>query len=199
MRTTRTVSIVALFTSVIIATDYGLTPAINVKLMDTLVFSSAYAFGFRIGAYVAIFSELVWSMVSPFGFGGYIIPFLVGGELLFAFAGFLAARIWGSPKDLKAFSAQNSFFGAILAICAFVWDFETNIATGLVAGRYTLIALLAYEIPGIPFMIPHELSDFIFGSVLAPIVIVYFYRVFGKQTFEIPTETASQIPNPGAR
>jgi hypothetical protein len=198
MRTSRTISLVALLTSAIIATDYGLAPIPNVKLMDTLVFSSAYVFGFRIGAYVAIFSEFVWSVVSPVGVAGYITPFLVGGELLFAFAGFLASKIWGNPKDLKAFSVQNSFFGATLAICAFLWDVETNIATGLLEGANTLTKLLVVEMYGIWFMLPHELSDFVFGSVLAPIVIVYFFRVFGEKTLEIPTKTTGQIPNEGA-
>lgn len=188
----------ALFSSLTIATDYALAPALNVKLMDTLVFSSAYAFGFRIGAYVAIFSELVWSVVSPYGFGGYMIPFLVGGELLFAFAGFGASKIWGSPKELSTFSVQNSFFGAILLICAFIWDFETNIATGLLAGAHTLTFLLAYEVSGIPFMIPHELGDFVLGSFLAPIIIVYFYRVFGKRGAGIIEKTANQIPQAGS-
>ncbi len=176
----RTISVVALFSSLIIATDYALAPALNVKLMDTLVFSSAYSFGFRIGAYIAITSELVWSFVSPYGVAGYMMPFLIGGEVLFALAGYAASRIWGSPKDLKEFSEKNLFFGAILAICAFVWDFETNIGTGLLAGARTLEGFLAWEISGIPFMIAHELSDFALGAVLAPIVIVYFYRVFGS-------------------
>lgn len=176
----RTISIVAIFSSLIIATDFALTPVLNVKLMDTLVFASAYAFGFKIGAYVAVISELVWSFVSPYGVAGYIMPFLIGGELLFAFAGYAASKLWGGPKDLKEFSEKNIFFGAILAICAFVWDLETNIGTALIAGAHTWEGFLAWEISGIPFMIPHELSDFALGAILAPIVIAYFYRVFGK-------------------
>jgi hypothetical protein len=176
----RIISIVALFSSLIIATDFALTPVLNVKLMDTLVFSSAYAFGFRVGAYIAVISELIWCFASPYGNAGYNIPFLVGGELIFAFAGYAASKIWGSPKDLTKFSEKNLFFGAILAICAFVWDFETNIGTALIASAHTFDALIAFEVAGIPFMILHEVSDFALGAVLAPLVIVYFFRVFGR-------------------
>ena len=42
-------SVIAIFTSSIIASDYALAPALNVKLMDTLVFASTFVFGFRIG------------------------------------------------------------------------------------------------------------------------------------------------------
>jgi len=162
---------VAVFTALIVGSDFALTPLVNIKLLDTLVFVTAFVFGFRMGAAVAILSETIWSVVSPWGFGGVIIPFLVGGELLFAFAGSAASRIWGSPS-LKSFSLENSYFGAVLAICAFIWDFETNIATGLLAGANTLASLLLWEASGIPFMIPHEVSDFALGALFAPATIL---------------------------
>ncbi|MGI0091783.1 MAG: hypothetical protein ACREBS_08740 [Nitrososphaerales archaeon] len=176
MHSTRTLSIVAIFTSTIIASDYALAPLLNVKLLDTLVFSSSYAFGFRVGASIAILSELIWSVMTPYG-GGFqlsIIPFLVIGEILYALMGYFASKIWGVEK-LSLLSHQNLYFGSILAICAFIWDFETNIATGLIAlwPNITIMRVLVYEIFGIPFMIPHELSDFVLGAALAPIIIVY--------------------------
>ena len=93
MHHTKDLTIVAVFTSLIIASDYALAPVFNVKLVDTFVFSSAYSFGFRIGAYIAILSEFIWGVISPNGFGGLIIPFLVVGELLYAFAGYSASKI----------------------------------------------------------------------------------------------------------
>jgi hypothetical protein len=188
----RTISIVALFSSLIIASDYALSPAINVKLMDTLVFSSSYAFGFRIGAYIAIISELVWSFVSPYGVAGYITPFLIGGELFFAFAGYACSKVWGSPKGLPALSEKNAFFGAILAICAFAWDFETNLGTALYAGARTFEQFLVWQISGIPFMVTHEISDFVLGAFLAPVIIVYFYRVFGSRHDQIEQKSLVQ-------
>ncbi len=190
MRSARQLSIIAIFTSLIIASDFALAPVLNVKLMDTLVFASAYAFGFRTGASIAIFSEFIWSVVTPYGFFLPITPFLVIGELLFATAGYFASKIWGIEK-LSLISSRNLFFGSILAICAFIWDFETNIASGLIAlwPRENLLGILAYEIFGIPFMIPHELSDFVLGSALAPIVIMYFRRL--ARTNPVPLRTVS--------
>jgi hypothetical protein len=107
---------------------------------------------------------------------GAILPFLVGGELLFAFAGYMASRVWGTSR-MPVVSSQNLFFGALLTICAFIWDFETNVATGLLAGASTLSSVLSYEIPGIPFMIAHEMSDFYLGALIAPAVIAYSWRL----------------------
>ncbi len=188
------VALVAIFTALIVGSDFALVPFANVKLLDTIVFVAAFVFGFRIGAVVAILSETVWSFITPWGAGGAIIPFLVGGELLFAFAGYAASTVWRSPKNLPAFSAQNSFFGALLAICAFLWDFETNIATGLIAGAHTLSGLLVYEFFGIPFMIPHELSDFVLGAALVPAVIAYFCRVSARGGIGMRTGTGGQFP-----
>jgi hypothetical protein len=180
----RTITIVALFSSLIIASDYALAPILNVKLMDTLVFSSAYAFGFKVGAYIAITSELIWSFASPYGFAGYIMPFLIAGELVFALAGYAASRIWGSPKDLSGFSEKNAYFGAILALCAAFWDFETNIGTAVIAGARTFEGFLFYQLSGVFFSLAHEISDFVLGAFLAPVIIVYFYRVFGTKASE---------------
>ena len=175
MHHTKDLTIVAVFTSLIIASDYALAPAFNVKLVDTFVFSSAYSFGFRIGAYIAILSELVWGVISPNGFGGLIIPFLVVGEVLYAFAGYSASKIW-RLNEVRALSPKNLFFGATLAICAFFWDLETNLASGLLYGAHTFIQFLPVLLAGIPFAIAHELSDFALGATLVPIVILYFSR-----------------------
>ncbi len=180
MRRTEGVAVVAVFSSLIVGSDFALTPLVNVKLLDTLVFVVAFVFGFRIGAAVAIISETVWSVVSPWGAGGPIIPFLVVGELLFVFAGYVASKAWGGP-NFRALSLESSFLGAVLAICAFVWDFETNIATGLLAGATGFAPLMSWVIAGIPFMVPHEMSDFVLGSTLAPLAIVYSKRIIGRR------------------
>ncbi len=187
------IAVIAIFTSLIIATDYALAPALNVKLMDTLVFSSSFVFGFRIGASIAVLSELIWSIVTPFGFFLPIVPFLVGGELLFAAAGYFASRIWAFD-DVSPVAVENLFFGAILAICAFIWDFETNIATGLIAGARNLVTLLGFEIVGYVggFNIAHEVSDFVLGSTLAPLVIVYLRRNSGR--FKVQKGVATEVP-----
>ena len=179
MQTTRTLALIAIFTSLILASDYALSPIFNVKLLDTLVFVSAYTFGFRIGASVAILSEFIWGTVNPNGFGGLIIPFLILGELIYVVAGYLASKMW-EMDEIKALSPRNAFFGATLAICAFFWDLETNLASGFLEGARTLVQYVPFLIAGIPFAIPHELSDFVFGATLAPIAMLYLRRYSGK-------------------
>lgn len=72
------------------------------------------------------------------------------------------------------------FFGATLAVCAFLWDLETNLASGFLEGARTLVQYLPFLVARIPFAIPHELSDFVFGATLAPTAILYLRRYSGK-------------------
>lgn len=179
LRSTREIAVVAIFTAMVVGSDFALAPYANLKLMDVTVFLVAYVFGFRQGAAVAVLSETIWSVVSPWGFAGAFAPFLVGGELLFAAAGWGAFRIWGG--DRRALSPTALFIGATLAICAFAWDFETNAANALIATwpGTNLSQVLVYELQGFVFPAPlaHELWDFVLGALLAPAAILAMPRV----------------------
>ena len=176
---TKEVAVTAVFTALVIGSDFVLAPYVNFKLMDVTVFLVAYVFGFRQGASVAILSEALWSVASPWGFAGIVAPFLVGGELLFAAAGWGASKVWG--RDGRVVSPSAIFIGATLAICAFLWDFETNAATALVATwpGTSLGQVVVYELQGFVFPTPlaHELWDFLLGALLAPAAILVMPRV----------------------
>jgi MFS family permease len=169
--------VVAVFTAAIIGSDFALAQFPNVKLLDTLVFVASFVFGLGTGAAVAVISETVWSVISPWGVAGVVTPFLVLGELLFVVAGWAASRMWG--KKLKVLSPSPVFIGAAMAICAFAWDFETNAATALLEywPQLTIQKLLVTEMVGAVFAISHEVSDFLLGMILIPLVIVLLPRI----------------------
>jgi hypothetical protein len=174
---TRELALVAAFTALAIASDFALTDFQNVKLVDPIVFSVAFVFGLEMGVYVGVLSELIWGTVSPYGFGGYIIPFLIAGEVLYALAGWAASKAW--KGGTSPISARNLYMGAALALCAFLWDLETNAATALLSfwPSLTLNDLLATEAAGIIFALAHEVSDFVTGAFLAPLIIFYASRL----------------------
>lgn len=185
MRTARDIAVVAVFTALVIGSDLALSgPEFsNVKLLDTLVFVAAYIFGFRVGASVGVLSETIWSFASPVGLAGTITPFLVAGELLFALAGWAAPKAWGTRP--RALSAHSLFIGALLAICAFAWDLETNAATALIAywpspGLPQLLATMFNPLT-LLFALAHEGSDFAFGALVAPSFISLIPKAFGRK------------------
>ena len=179
MRRSRSVAVVAVFTALIVGSDFALTPYANLKLMDVTVFLVAFVFGLRSGTAVAVLSETVWSVVSPWGPAGVIAPFLVLGELLFAVAGWASWKVWGDERNLL--SPTSLFIGSALAICAFVWDLETNAATALIQywPSLTLGKLVATELAGFVFPTPlaHEIWDFVIGAFMAPAALLAVSRV----------------------
>ena len=174
---TRDLALVATFSALAVASDFALADIPNVKLVDPIVFSVAFVFGLEMGVYVGVLSELIWGTFNPLGFGGYIIPFLVAGEVLYALAGWATSKVWRGESS--RISARNLYFGAVLAICAFVWDFETTVGTAIIGSwpSLTLQIVAGYEYFGIPFMMAHEVSDLATGAVLAPLIIFYASRV----------------------
>ncbi|MDA4128396.1 MAG: hypothetical protein OK422_02905 [Thaumarchaeota archaeon] len=178
---TRDAAVIAVFSALIVGSNFALANVPNVKLLDTLVFVSAYVFGFEVGASVAVLSEFTWSLVSPWGMAGYITPLLIVGELLFAFAGSIVSKLW--RVDSKAFSRNNLFFGGILATCAFLWDFETNLGTALISfwPNLTLSGIVVTELLGTPFMLFHEVSDFLLGTFFAPVIILILPRIVARR------------------
>jgi hypothetical protein len=173
VRKTNTIAVISIFTAMVVGSDLALSGVSNVKLLDTLVFVSAYVFGFRVGASVGILSETIWSFVSPVGIAGAMTPFLVGGEILFAVAGWAASRLWGT--EFRIASPYPVFIGALLAICAFAWDAETNAATALLGNTNLLVTMFGPLT--LWFTTAHEVSDFVFGSLVAPASIVLIPKV----------------------
>jgi len=135
-----------------------------------------------VGAAVGILSETIWSFISPIGMAGAITPFLVAGELLFVLAGFAASRVWGPRPGVL--SANAVFIGALLAVCAFLWDLETNAATALIAywpglGLPQLLGTMFNPFT-LLFALAHEGSDFAFGCLVAPSFILLIPRALRK-------------------
>jgi hypothetical protein len=195
LNSTRQLTVIAIFTSLAIATDYALAPLYDVKLVFVLVFASAYAFGFKTGATIALSSEFIWGIISPYGAPTLILPFLMGATIIYAIAGWGASKIWG--RNIKSVSHLNLFFGSFMAICAFIWDTTTNFGTALLVywNHITLAKFLFVDLNPMTlyFTVSHELGDFVLGSVLAPIIVVYFLKVFGRRGEVLSGQTANAL------
>jgi hypothetical protein len=114
---------------------------------------------------------------------GMLTPFLVVGELLFAVAGWTAAKTWGS--SIQQGTSKAFFIGATMAICAFIWDLEPNAATALFEfwPHPTLVQLVSVEVVyGAPFFFIHDISDFLLGIFFIPAAIPLVLKVYGGKS-----------------
>ena len=98
-------------------------------------------------------------------------------------AGWAASRAWGPPPRIV--STHSLFIGALLAVCAFAWDLETNAATALIAYwpglRLSQLLYTMFNPFTLLFALAHEGSDFAFGTLVAPSFILLIPKAFGRR------------------
>ena len=175
---TRRIASISLFTALAVATDYAMLPLTNVKLMDSLVFVSALTFGLTVGVSVASLTWLVYGSINPYGSaGGFLLVLLMISETIYALLGYLVSK--RINRDEFKISTTSVFWGSLGLIGAFLYDLNTIITPYLVIGVQPEVAL-ASLLPAIPFMLAHEVSDFVFFATAAPVMYIAIRRVMRR-------------------
>jgi hypothetical protein len=176
---TRKVALVAMLSALAVATDYAMLPLANVKLMDSIVFVSSLAFGLEVGVSVGALTWLVYGEVNPLGpDGGLLLLVLIGSETIYALLGCLAGRFF--DPESGSMPTRSLLWGSLGLIGAFVYDLITNVVPPLLAGT-SLAHSLLFLVPGAPFMLAHEVSDFVFFSTVAPLLYGAVRKVARRQ------------------
>lgn len=177
---TRRIAAISVMTALAIVTDYALFPFANVKLMDTIVFVSALTFGLGAGIAVGALTWLVYGTFNPLGAdGGSLLLLLIVSETVYAFMAVVAKRLANpSSHDLPS---RSVVWGALGLIGAFLYDFNTVVTPAALAGTpittSTVAAMLAFASP---FLLAHEISDFVFFATVAPILYAAISKMLRK-------------------
>lgn len=178
LRKTQKVATISLFTALAISTDYAMLPLTNVKLMDTIVFVSALVFGLDVGVSVGALTWLVYGSVNPYGSaGGMLLVILIVSETVYAFLGRIARRI--STFDKTNVAARNLLWGSLGLVGALLYDLNTIITPTMLSGvpfRAAVFTLL----PAVPFMLAHEISDFVFFATAGPILAAAILKIASR-------------------
>ncbi|MGA2665121.1 MAG: hypothetical protein ABSF83_09275 [Nitrososphaerales archaeon] len=187
---TRKVAAISMFTALAVVTDYAMFPLANVKLMDSIVFVSALAFGLEVGVSVGALTWLVYGEVNPLGpDGGLMLLILVASETVYALLGYAVRRTLDPRAGIPT---RSILWGSLGLIGAFVYDLITNTAPALVAGDPPRVAL-GFLIPAAPFMVAHELSDLFFFATVAPLVYAAVEKVARRQAVMVPPPLSSAL------
>ncbi|HEV2120856.1 MAG TPA: hypothetical protein VGS11_12240 [Candidatus Bathyarchaeia archaeon] len=175
------VLVVAVFTSLSLATDYAMSGFQNIKMMDTLVFLSAFLFGFRPGIGVALLTRFVFGLVNPIGPADPItLLFIMTGECFFAIAGAMLRRtvaVSSFPRGSRDYGRLSLVLSSVGLLATFAFDILTNFGSWLFETNSLYQALLIGNIVGAPFSIAHEASNVVFFATIAPAVVVAATRL----------------------
>ncbi len=175
---TQRIAVISTFTALAVATDYAMLPLANIKLMDAIVFVSALAFGLGVGVSVGSLTWLVYGSVNPLGSaGGLLLVILIVSETIYAFLGYFAQKLFNF--DEASLPTRSLFWGSLGLMGAFVYDLNTIITPTLIAGVSFPVAL-ASLLPAVPFMLAHEISDFVFFAAAAPLLYGAILKVAKK-------------------
>ncbi len=164
-----------MFTALAVATDYAMLPLTNVKLMDSIIFVSALVFGLGVGVSVAALTWLVYGSVNPFGSAGSaLLIILIVSETIYAFLGLVARRSLSASEN--GIPARSLFWGLLGLIGALIYDVSTIVPPALISGVPPTLAVLSL-LPAIPFMLAHEISDFVFFAIVGPTLVSAILRI----------------------
>jgi len=163
------ISRVAIFSALIVSSNYMLISIPQFKLMDGIIFLAALMYGTTVGISIATLSWLIYGTLNPMGSAGFpLIIILITGQMFYV----LAARIFKNKLNVKSkINLNNIKFGILGMSCAMLYDIWTNFLDGLIIYK-TLDGAIIRIISGIPFSLMHQWSNFIIFSTLIPIILI---------------------------
>lgn len=159
--TSRRVSIIALMTALALVGNYTLVMIPNVELGSTILFVTAYTFGWTIGAPCALIMSVVFGFVNPWGFA---VPEILAAQIIAWLYVVAAGAMMGSsnPSEITKIAKRWQLAGTGLFL-TFFFDLLTNYGFAIAFGLPYWVALMS----GLPFMVVHVVSNtIIFGAVI---------------------------------
>jgi uncharacterized membrane protein len=136
-------------------------------VLTLVVFCSGVLLGVRDGLLVGVVTELIYSVLNPYGAVHPLVTVSqVAGMALAGIGGGVAARLALPAAPVPVRVALLAVCGALLTLW---FDLVTNLATGVLFGqmRATLIA-------GIPFALWHVFWNVVlFAAIGTPLVAVF--------------------------
>jgi hypothetical protein len=158
-------------------------PLWNIKLMDTIVFTCGFLFGLYTGLLIAAISWIVYGSINPYGFSLPTLVVVILGEMIYAISGSLLRRTSSIPDNLSLLSIHNITFGVIGLVSTLAYDLLTNAVVGWLFYGSIILGLLTMNFP-MPMGIIHEVSNFLFFALLAPVIINSVTKIFPLKTMK---------------
>jgi hypothetical protein len=163
--TTIKLAITSTLVAMALATNYALIWLPNVKLMDSIVFFTAYAFGFIYGAIAAVTIWLIYGIFNPYGFNLLTLIMVITGEFFYVLFALLL-RKFVNPVELIKRNGNLMLIAFFALISTLLYDIYTNALVGLIWYNSIWLGLLTMNFP-YPFGIMHQISN----TVLMPIIV----------------------------
>jgi energy-coupling factor transport system substrate-specific component len=187
IRYSRRISIIAIMAALALVGNYILVAIPNVELGTTILFVTAYIFGFAIAASTAIIMSIIFSVINPWGA---FIPQIWISQVL----GWLFVTATGAimgderPKEEVVPKGDAGLFVIGAFLTAF-FDLVSNLG-------YSWAFYIPYEIAvitGFPFMIVHIFSNAVLFSLVVPRLHSITMSQFSSSIWDVIPEQADLL------
>ena len=169
--TTRKTALIAVLAALCIGSNYAMLPLPNIKLMDTIVFTTGLFYGFIPSATIAAIAWLVYGTLNPLGFSMPILLVVIVAEITYSLVGARLRRTaLGHPHKDYGTVERYLIFGVAGLFATLIYDIVTNAVSGLLAYNSIWIGLITMNVP-LPLGIIHEASNFILFATISPLLL----------------------------
>ncbi len=183
VKRTKLIALIVSLSALCVGTNYAMIPLSNVKLMDSIVFTTSVVFGYVPGTLVAVLSWLIYGTLNPLGFSAPVLTTVVLSETVYSCGGHLMGKTsYGRRAGSNVSMNRSLVFGSVGLFCTLIYDLVTNAVSGLLAYNSVWVGWATMNFP-FPLGIIHESSNFLFFASAIPILL----KVMAKAvpTFDI--------------
>lgn len=178
--TSKKIAIIIILVALSIGTNYAMITLYNVKFMDLIVFVGGFCFGPFVGAFIGVFSWLIYGSLNPLGFSFPVWISTMFSEAIYGIGGAFVRKSLklSEPYELRNGIGLYIFFGFAGIFLTLIYDIITNIVFGWVVGWNPIFAIV---IGFVPFGVVHLISNaFFFGLGCVPVISAVVKIVGGE-------------------
>ncbi|MCK4484931.1 MAG: hypothetical protein KAU89_08900 [Candidatus Thorarchaeota archaeon] len=187
MKPSQRVSITSIMTALALVGNYSLVGIPNVELGSTILFTTAFVFGFPMGVTCVLLMSIIYASFNPWGpFVPHIwLTQVIGWLFMVAVGAIMGNRVTenssGEPQrqELAGVGAFVTVFYDLITTLGYSWAFSVPYSVAL-------ISLL-------PFMIIHVVSNTLIFAAVTPRINSILQTQFLSAIWVSPTEPLQEL------
>ena len=163
--------IMAIFIASIIAVGLLFIEIPNVEMVTATIFLAGYALGSQKGLIVAIFGELLFSLLNPFGAPS--PPLLVAQLISMGLAGYAGGVLYQLNRRIPALFKKSVQLGVAGLLLTAFYDFATTFSFAIVLAetpRKIFASTISVLLMGLPFTIIHIIGNTLVFAIILPLL-----------------------------
>ncbi|MCK4740180.1 MAG: hypothetical protein KAT22_01435 [Candidatus Thorarchaeota archaeon] len=187
MKPSRRVSITSIMTALALIGNYSLVAFANVELGSTILFTTAFVFGFPMGVTCVLLMSIIYASFNPWGpFIPHIWLTQVIGWLFMVAVG---AIMGNKVTENSSGESQRQEFAGVGAFVTVFYDLITTLGYSWAFNVPYSVALISL----LPFMIIHVVSNTVIFAAVAPEINSILKTQFLSAIWVGPTETLQEL------